>query len=209
MRKKIGKPLGKSGKMKRPAVFLDRDGTLMRDLGYLSDARKIHLFKGAVPALKLLKKAGYRILVVTNQSGVARGYFPQKAVRAVHRRLQELLGRRGARVDAFFYCPHYPDGKVESLSMRCTCRKPRPGMVRMAASRYPLDLRRSWMVGDKLEDLKLARNAGFEGAFLVLTGNGRRVLRSLPSGSFFRDRTARDVLGAVRGILDRTSGRTR
>src|SRR6185295_15594036 len=128
----------KKGDWRKPAVFLDRDGTLIHDVGYLNRLSQVKLFPRTAEALKLLRSAGFSLFVVSNQSGVARGYFPESSVRKAHRRVQALLKSRGARIDGFFYCPHYPQGKVKSLSRACSCRKPEPGMVKEAAKRYKL-----------------------------------------------------------------------
>ena len=172
---------------KKPAVFLDRDGTLIPDVGYLSDPAQVRLFAGTVTALKALKKAGFYLFVLTNQSGVARGYFTESQVRKTHHRLQSLLRRKGVKIDGFFYCPHHPRGKVKSLRRVCDCRKPGTGMVKQALKRYPVDLKESYMVGDKIDDLLLARNARMAKGLLVRTGNGRKSekelkARKLPSG---------------------------
>jgi D-glycero-D-manno-heptose 1,7-bisphosphate phosphatase len=193
-----------------PAVFLDRDGTLMRDLGYLSDPRKVRLYPGAAPALRLLRKAGFRLVVLTNQSGVARGYFTPAAVGRVNARFRRLLGAKGARVDGIFYCPHLPGGSVKSFSRPCSCRKPAPGMVRQACRKFPLDLKRSWMVGDKLDDLRLAGKAHLAGALLVRTGKGRGSERLL-KGPLRATPVTGDILAAARWIVrnferDRSSG---
>lgn len=167
-------------KMKRrPAVFLDRDGTLIHDADYLSRPSQVRFFPDTVKALKLLKKAGYRLFVVSNQSGVARGYFTEGSVRRVQAHLRARLRARGVRLDGLFYCPHYPGGKVKSLGHACTCRKPSPGMVRQAAKRFPLDLKGSFVVGDKMDDLILARKAGLAGSVLVRTGKGRESAKRL------------------------------
>jgi D-glycero-D-manno-heptose 1,7-bisphosphate phosphatase len=197
----IGVAVARFSGPRRPAVFLDRDGTLMRDLGYLCDPSKVRLYPGTVPALKLLRKAGFRLIVLTNQSGVARGYFPLSAVGKVNRKVAASLRRGGAKVDAFFYCPHYPGGQVKSFSKRCGCRKPRPGMVRQASRKFPLDLKRGWMVGDKLDDLRLAKNAGLAGGILVLTGNGRKSLGALPEARRKRTPVGRDILAAAKWIV--------
>lgn len=131
----------------KPAVFFDRDGTLILDKGYLSDPGKIGYFSGVAEALRLLKKAGYLIVVVTNQSGVARGYYPESAVKLIHRKMKRDLSKKGAAPHAFFYCPHYPGGKVKSLGRSCSCRKPKIGMVKQAQRLLPIDLKRSYMVG--------------------------------------------------------------
>ncbi len=166
-------------KISRPAVFLDRDGTLIEDVGYLADPSKVRVYRGAAPALRALRAAGYLLFVVTNQSGVARGYFPESAVKKVHRLLQARLKSQGARIDGFYYCPHYPGAPVKAYAKVCPCRKPKPGMVRQAQKAFPVDLKKSYMVGDKLDDLHLASRAGLAGAYLVRTGNGRRSEREL------------------------------
>jgi D-glycero-D-manno-heptose 1,7-bisphosphate phosphatase len=166
-------------KVSRPAVFLDRDGTLIEDVGYLSDPSQVRVYRGAVPALRALRAAGYLLFIVTNQSGVARGYFPESAVKKVHRSIQERLKLKGARIDGFYYCPHYPGAIVKAYSKVCPCRKPKPGMVRQALKAFSVDLKKSYMVGDKLDDLHLASRAGLAGAYLVRTGNGRRSEREL------------------------------
>ncbi len=185
----------------RPAVFLDRDGTLIPDLGYLSDPTKVRLYKGTAEALRLLRSAGFYLFAVTNQSGVARGYFPESTVKAVHRRLQTLLKLKGARIDAFFYCPHYPEGKVQRYAMACDCRKPKTGMVKQALRKYAVDLRKSYMVGDKMDDLQLAHNARMAQGILVRTGNGKMTAKRLKTGPLAKSGVVLDVLQAARLIL--------
>ncbi len=181
----------------RPAVFLDRDGTLSEEIGYIheADLPRYRLIPGVAPALRRLASAGYALVCVTNQSGVGRGYFGPETVEAVHARLRELLAREGAALDAIYYCPHHPDpaapadngslppGRVAGrpvpeLSVACECRKPRPGMALRAARELGLDLGSSWMVGDKKADLGMAEASGVKGV-LVLTGYGRETLASL------------------------------
>jgi histidinol-phosphate phosphatase family protein len=152
--------------MKRAAVFLDRDGTLINERGYLNDPARIHFYRSVVPALKILRKAGFRLVVITNQSGIGRGLVTLRQLEQIHRRFRALLKSRGAAVDAIFFCPHLPDDG-------CSCRKPRTALPRRAARRFHLDLRRSFVVGDQLRDVEMARNMGGRG-ILVLTGAGRQ-----------------------------------
>ena len=185
----------------RPAVFLDRDGTLIHDADFLSRPSQIKLFKGSVRALKLLRQAGFYLFIVSNQSGVARGYFPESSVREVHRHIQALLKSKGTRIDRFFYCPHYPQGKVKSLSRVCRCRKPSPGMVRDASKRYPVDLSRSYVVGDKMDDLLLAGRARLAGGILVRTGKGRQSEKQLKAHPLRYAVVTAGLLGAAKWIL--------
>lgn len=191
----------------KPAVFLDRDGTLMHDLGYLADPEKVRLFSRTGAALRSLKRAGFLLFVLTNQSGVARGYFPEAQVRKTHRRLQTLLRVEGAGVDAYFYCPHHPHGKVKSLSRVCDCRKPKTGMVKQALRRYPVDLKRSYMVGDKLDDVLLAHNAGMARGLLVCAGKGlqsSKKMKAMPPGS---SRIVHNIGQAAKWILAQKGAR--
>lgn len=192
---------------KRPAVFLDRDGTLIEDAGYLDRLSQIKLLPRAAEALKLLRKAGFYLFVVSNQSGVARGYFPESRVRKVHRKLQAMLRAKGARIDRFFYCPHYPGGKVKSYAKVCGCRKPRPGMVKQAARSYPVDLKRSYVVGDKRDDLLLARKAKAAGGLLVLTGNGRQSAKDLKRSPLPKSVVVSDILKAGEWIVNQSKKR--
>lgn len=186
---------------KRPAVFLDRDGTLIHDVGYLNHHSQIKLFKQTVPALKLLRQAGFRLIVVSNQSGVARGLFLESSVKETHRKLQAMLKAKGARIDAFFYCPHHPGGKVKSLSKVCRCRKPAPGMVEQAARRLPLDLKKSYVVGDKMDDVLLSQRAHLAGGILVRTGKGRKSEKELVRKKLKKRWVAPHVLSAARRIV--------
>ncbi|MGH7739072.1 MAG: D-glycero-alpha-D-manno-heptose-1,7-bisphosphate 7-phosphatase [bacterium] len=166
-------------KVLRPAVFLDRDGTLIQDVDYLSDPGQIRIYRGVPQALKSLKKAGYFLFVVTNQSGVARGYFSEAVVKRVHRVLRAKLKARGAAVDGFYYCPHYPGAPLKAYAKNCSCRKPKPGLVRQVSRDFAVDLKNSYMIGDKLDDLGLAKAARLAGGLLVRTGKGRRAEREL------------------------------
>lgn len=186
---------------KRPAVFLDRDGTLIPDIGYLSDPKHLKLYRGTAEALRLLRQAGFYLFVVTNQSGVARGYFPENTVKAVHKRLQQMLKAKGAEIDAFFYCPHYREGKIKRYVKVCDCRKPKPGMVKQALKKYPVDLKKSFVVGDKIDDLQLARNAKAGWGILVRTGNGRKSEKKLKAKPLAKSVVVSDVLRAARLIL--------
>jgi histidinol-phosphate phosphatase family protein len=157
----------KSAKQKRNrvAVFLDRDGTILRERGYLANPRNLKIYPGVFAALKSLKKAGAKLVLISNQSGVGRGYFPKSVVNRIHKELQRCLGMRKAKLDAIYFCPHLP-------SAGCSCRKPRPGMPHRAARDLGIDLKNSYVVGDQEKDLKLARHIGARGV-LVLTGAGR------------------------------------
>jgi D-glycero-D-manno-heptose 1,7-bisphosphate phosphatase len=148
----------------RAAVFLDRDGTISEEVGYLNHASRFQLFSFAAPAICRLNEAGIAAVVVTNQSGVGRGYFPQSVVDEVHERMVEELASQGAKLDGVYYCPHVP-------ADNCECRKPKPGMLEQAARELGLDLQRSFVVGDRYGDLELAHRAGARGV-LVRTGYG-------------------------------------
>lgn len=138
------------------AAFLDRDGVLNVDHGYVHKPEQLEWIPGAPEAVRLLNDAGYLVIVVTNQSGVARGYYGEADVQAFHNHLQEKLRAYGAHIDAFYYCPHHPEGVVKELAIRCHCRKPEPGMIERAARDWPLDLSRSFLIGDKDADMTAA-----------------------------------------------------
>jgi D,D-heptose 1,7-bisphosphate phosphatase len=144
----------------RAAVFLDKDGTLVEDVPYNVDPGLIQLADGAEEALRMLHAAGYLLVVVTNQSGVARGLFEEAALAPVEHRLRVLLGRAGVPLAGLFYCPHHPEGSVEAYAVDCTCRKPADGLLRQAACEHGIDLARSWMIGDILHDVEAGRRAG-------------------------------------------------
>jgi D-glycero-D-manno-heptose 1,7-bisphosphate phosphatase len=142
---------------KQPAAFLDRDGVLNFDRGYTHRPDDLEMIPGAAAAVRLLNEAGYYVFVVTNQSGVARGFYPEAAIKQVHRHMQEILMKEGAHIDAFYYCPHHPDGTVEKFAISCRCRKPGPGMLEQAESEWPIERGRSFLIGDKDHDLAAAQ----------------------------------------------------
>jgi D-glycero-D-manno-heptose 1,7-bisphosphate phosphatase len=158
--------------MTERAVFLDKDGTLVENLPFNVDPELIRLAPGAGSSLALLQAAGYRLIVVSNQSGVARGYFEPEALDAVARQLGVLLADCGVRLDGFYYCPHHPQGTVSHYARTCGCRKPRPGLLRQAASDLQVDLSRSWFIGDILDDVEAGRSAGCR---TVLLDNGNET----------------------------------
>jgi D-glycero-D-manno-heptose 1,7-bisphosphate phosphatase len=153
------------------AVFLDRDGTLIEEVGYLDRAERVELYPYSADALRALNRAGLRIVMVTNQSGVARGFFSESVVEAVHAHIERLLADAGAHIDAYYYCPHHPDGNVAEYARVCDCRKPGRGLVDRAARELGIDPRRSFTVGDRWLDVALARAIGGAGV-LVRTGYG-------------------------------------
>ncbi len=144
----------------RRAVFLDRDGTMIRDVGYLNQADQLQVLPGVPTALRLLRGAGFLLVVVTNQSAVARGRLTEENLCAINRRLNTLLGEFEAGVDAFYYCPHLPAGTVGRYARACDCRKPSPGMLERAARELDIDLQASYSVGDSERDVEAGRRAG-------------------------------------------------
>jgi D-glycero-D-manno-heptose 1,7-bisphosphate phosphatase len=150
----------------KPAVFLDRDGTIIEEVGHLGEPERVVVLPGAPVALRRLAGSGFALVMVTNQAGVARGLFTEAAVEAVNRRTAELLEAEGVRLDGVYHCPHHPD-----FTGPCDCRKPAPGMLRRAARDLDLDLERSWMVGDHPSDAGAARAAGSR-PVIVRTGHG-------------------------------------
>jgi len=152
----------------RAAAFIDRDGTIIEEVGYLNHISRFRMFPFAAGALRRLNEAGYPVIVVSNQSGVARGYFPESLVGDVTALMTKQLSEAGARVDAVYYCPH---GSSDS----CQCRKPRTGMLERAAQEHNVDVPRSYVIGDRYVDIELARNARARG-ILVRTGYGEGEL---------------------------------
>lgn len=177
----------------RPCIFFDRDGTLIEERHYLSDPEQVALLPGAAEAVRLARSHGYLAVVLTNQSGVGRGYFTLDDVRRVNARMAELLAAGGAAIDGIYVCPHAPED-------HCDCRKPRTGLVQQAAHELDIDLTRSWMIGDKASDVELASNAGMRG-ILVKTGYGAQARQEVSAGFVF---VAETVLDAVARILEGT-----
>ena len=185
-----------------PAVFLDRDGTLIEEAGYLDDLDRIALFPSTVDALRVLARGGYRLVVITNQSGIALGLFDEPFVRRTHEALQARLVAGGARIDGYYFCPHHPAGQVADLTQICECRKPAPALVHRAAEDLGIDLSRSWMIGDRWGDVQLASRAGLAGGILVRTGYGRSAeARPLPDVAAAL--VAEDLMEAASWLLRR------
>ena len=181
--------------MEGVTVFLDRDGTLNYDPGYLKIAADLKLLPGVGPALARMKRAGARLVVVTNQSGVGRGMITLKDLEAIHARLQGLLEQEQAELDAIYFCPHHPnDG--------CHCRKPNAGMVERAVSELQLDLRRSYMIGDHARDIQLAQRVGAK-AILITSGSvDQQALDRLKAEQVMPDTVAKSMAEAVDWILN-------
>ncbi len=156
----------------RPAVFLDRDGTINEQMGYINHISRFQLLPRVAAAIRLLNGQGIPVVVVTNQSGLARGYFPPELLVAVHAKMEDELAARGAHLDGIYICTHHPEGKDPESRIACDCRKPRTGLLTRAARELDLDLARSFVVGDRWSDLKCARACNAT-PVLVLTGYGR------------------------------------
>jgi D-glycero-D-manno-heptose 1,7-bisphosphate phosphatase len=182
-----------------PAVFLDRDGTLIEEVGYLDRPERVHLYPWAVDAIRALNQAEIRVVMVTNQSGVARGFFPEAVVRQVHERIAGMLGAGGAHLDAYYYCPHHPDGKVEEYARACECRKPGRALVDRAVAELDIDPAQSYAIGDRWFDIALARTVGARG-ILVRTGYGAREERRPPQG-MSADVVVNNLVEAVSWVL--------
>lgn len=169
--RKLGLPPSDEGKK---AVFFDRDGTLIREKNYLKDPAGVELLEGAAECLRALKERGFLIVIVSNQSGVARGMMTEEDVRRVNARMLALLRAAGAEADGVYYCPHHPAGSDPAYAKACDCRKPNTGMALRAAEELGICLSDSYMVGDKEADVLFGQNAGMRRSFLVLSGYGAK-----------------------------------
>jgi len=196
--------------MTRPAVFLDRDGTINEEVGYVNHVSRFILLPGAAEAVRLLNTAGMVVAVVTNQSGVARGYFPESLVKEINELMRRELSAQKAHIDGFYHCPHHPEGVVEPYNVVCECRKPKPGMLQRAAAELGIDLERSYMVGDRLNDVTFGQKAGLKG-IMTLTGYGRGEAEYLMRASGVEpDYIAENLLEAALWIIrDMEAGLTR
>jgi len=188
--------------MKTPAVFLDRDGTINVDVGYPSRIEEIRIYPFAFDALRRIKAAGFKTVVVTNQSGIGRGYLTEENLAAIHAHIGEAFAARGIPIDAFYYCPHYELSSLPGYGGACDCRKPEPGLGLRAAADLGLDLGRSYMIGDKVEDMAFGRAIGAV-PVLVRTGYGASSEMRLQGTPEAPAAVADDLLAAVEWILSR------
>jgi D-glycero-D-manno-heptose 1,7-bisphosphate phosphatase len=157
--------------MQNVGVFIDRDGTISEEVGYINHPSRFQVYPWSGEAIRNLNLKGLKALVVTNQAGVARGYFEEGLIHEVHQKLRDELNRSGAYLDAIYYCPHHPSSGNPPYRLDCDCRKPKPGMLLRAALELEIDLKNSFMIGDRYSDIELAHNAGTKSIF-VLSGYG-------------------------------------
>ncbi len=181
----------------KPAVFLDKDGTLIENVPYNVDRTRIQLRPGAVDALLLLAGHGYELIVVSNQPGVALGRFPPGALHAVEAHLNDLFATHGFRLTACYWCPHHPEGSVAEYALECSCRKPMPGLLHLAAAEHEIDLGQSWLIGDILDDVEAGRRAGCRTILLDVGSETEWKPSPLRKPDFI----ARDLLEAATHIL--------
>lgn len=153
------------------AVFLDRDGTINEEMGYINHASRFKLFEFSLKAIKILNEAGFKVFIITNQSGLARGYFEQQLLDEIHESLLQQAQKENAKIEKIYYCPHHVDGVVEEFKRNCNCRKPKPGMLLQAQKEYNISLKDSYLISDRYKDIKLAHTMGLK-PVLVMTGYG-------------------------------------
>ena len=185
--------------MSNIAVFLDRDGTINEEVEYLKSPADIHLLSGAAEAIKEINQLGLKVIITTNQSAVARGLLTEDQLSLIHSSLIAQLNKQGSRIDAIYYCPHYPDTGNPPYRIECDCRKPKTGMITRAAREHDLDLKKSFIVGDKLTDIQTGINAGMT-SILVLTGYGKEELGQSRKNNIHIDYVAERLPDAVRYI---------
>lgn len=182
------------------AVFFDRDGTINEEAGYIRDLNNLKLIKGASQAIEKLRQKGYLAILITNQSGPARGYYGEDWVKTLNSTVQNLLEKEGTKLDEMYYCPHLPDGIVEEYTKDCDCRKPNTALFLQAKEKFNIDLSQSYMIGDKATDVEAGHNAGCKG-ILLKTGYGEQVLdgkyQSIPNADY----VANDISDASDWIL--------
>jgi D-glycero-D-manno-heptose 1,7-bisphosphate phosphatase len=188
------------------AVFLDRDGTLVHARHYPSRPADLILYDGIGPRLRRLRETGFKLIVVTNQSGIARGYFTEDDLAAMHDHLSLELARLGVEVDGFYHCPHHPDGVIEHLAVTCDCRKPQPGMILRAAADHAIQPEWSWFIGDILDDIQAGNTAGC-GTVLVDLGTEGPPTSPIRRPDFVARDTphALDIIRSVEGVGPATS----
>jgi D-glycero-D-manno-heptose 1,7-bisphosphate phosphatase len=189
------------GRNLRPAIFLDRDGTVTDEVGYINHISRARIYPFAAEAVRMLKSTGLPVIIVTNQSGVGRGYFTEEIVGQVHRMVQDTLQAAGTSIDAYYYCPHHPGAAVEKYRRECRCRKPGTGMPEEAAEEFGIDLTRSYVVGDTYRDMKMGFAIGAR-TLMLMTGYGRGEYE-YHRGGWFRtpDLMAENLLEAAKLIL--------
>lgn len=186
-----------------PAVFLDRDGTMNEQMGYINHISRFHLLPGVASAIQRLNQKKIPVIVVTNQSGLARGYFPEELLTAVHEKMHRQLADGGAHVDGIYICPHHPEAKEEHYRLDCNCRKPKTGLLEQAARELNINLKSSFMVGDRWSDLRCGVKVG-AAPVLVLTGYGRGDLQYIgPAQQVQPAYVADDLPAAVSWILQK------
>jgi D-glycero-D-manno-heptose 1,7-bisphosphate phosphatase len=189
--------------MKMPAVFMDRDGTVNEQRGYINHISRFVLVPGTAEAIRLLNMHRYLAIIVSNQSGVARGYFPLQLVEDVHAHMRGLLKKENAVIDGIFFCPHYRTGVVSEYTVDCDCRKPRTGLIKKACETFDIDMTDSYVIGDRVTDIELAERSNLKG-ILVKTGYGLGDIEYVLSGSPFKPTyIAGDLLDAVRWIIEK------
>ncbi|OGB87488.1 hypothetical protein A3H38_02985 [candidate division WOR-1 bacterium RIFCSPLOWO2_02_FULL_46_20] len=155
------------------AVFLDRDGTIVEDVGYLNSPQQLQFIPGSIEAIKKLNEAGYKVVVITNQAGVAKGLISEDMLQTIDKTLQKFILSGGAYLDGLYYCPHHPEHGLYPYKQDCQCRKPKPGLFKKAEKDLNIDLARSWMIGDKATDVEAGQRAGTKTVF-VMTGKGKK-----------------------------------
>ena len=193
-------------RMKQPAVFIDRDGTISEEVGYINHPSRFRLFPYSSEAIRILNDSGWLAIVITNQAGVARGYFAEEVIARVHEQLKSDLQNASAQLDAIYYCAHHPSVGEPPYRLDCDCRKPKPGLIECAAKDFEIDLPASWMVGDRYGDVELARNAGLNSAF-VLSGYGRGEWEyQRHTWKHQPDLVCEDLLEAVKTIVEGHTG---
>ena len=185
----------------RPAVFIDRDGTINEQLGYINHISRFMLLSGVGKAISLLNEKGFLVVVTSNQSGVARDYFPIELVDEANNLMKKELAKDNAFLDGIYICPHHQSGELPEYSIACNCRKPKTGLITRAVSDLDIDLKKSYVIGDRLIDIEFAHNASLPG-ILVLTGYGMGDLKYiLPKKKTRPEYVAKDLLSAVEWIL--------
>jgi D-glycero-D-manno-heptose 1,7-bisphosphate phosphatase len=187
----------------KPAVFIDRDGTMLDELGYVTPTSEIRIYPFTAEAITHLSRAGFPVVVITNQGGIALGMYDHAFVDATHAHLAATLGNAGAAVTGWYYCPHHPEGKVPEFTRVCECRKPATGMLESAARDLDVNLAESWVVGDQWRDIELAHRVGAR-SILVRTGYGSGLEADWPAGIARPTIVCDDLLAAANHIAEVT-----